>query len=30
MQEIDDDPNLRPELTVFRPIESWTFVRDQD
>ena len=30
MEEIADDPQLRPEVTVFRDIEGWSFVRNQD
>ena len=30
MSEIADDPQLRPEMRVFRDIEGWAFVRAKD
>ena len=29
MEEIADDPLLRPEMRVFRNIEDWTYVRNK-
>jgi len=30
MQEIADDPGMRPDLRIFKNIDDWNFVRDSD